>query len=126
MTRRTSRWLLVSGMFLVTAASLFAQVVPRTPPIGVSPQTQPNRGGGYHHGAAEGNAACRRILNECRRLGFIEGQWRKDNGLWRDCFDPVVKGGGTPTRDGRPISVPVSSRDVEECRAAESHRYRTR
>jgi len=122
MTRRTTTWLLLSGMFLVSAAGVVAQTLPRTSPIGTSPQAQPTRGA--HSRAAEGNPACRRILGECRRLGFVEGQWRKDNGLWKDCFDPIVKGGGTPTRDGRPISVPVSSRDVEACRAAEGHRYR--
>ena len=54
---------------------------------------------------------------ECRNLGFIDGQWKKDNGLWKDCFDPVVKG-GQATRDGKPISVPVSQSDIQACRGA--------
>jgi hypothetical protein len=73
------------------------------------------------HAAAERNPACQRILSECKRLGFIQGQWKKDNGLWKDCFDPVVKGNGSATRDGRPISVPVSPSDVQACRAAGGH-----
>jgi len=63
------------------------------------------------------NPACQRIVSECRNAGFIQGQWKRDNGLWRDCFDPVVKG-GTPTQDGRPVNLPVSPNDVEACRAA--------
>jgi hypothetical protein len=73
-----------------------------------------------NHAVAENNGACQKIIRECKRLGFIQGQWEKDNGLWRDCFDPVVKGGGTPTRDGKPINVPVSPGVVQACRAAES------
>jgi hypothetical protein len=55
-------------------------------------------------------------------LGYIQGQWKKDNGLWKDCFDPIVKGGGTPTRDGKPMNVPVSPSDVQACRATQGHR----
>ena len=46
--------------------------------------------------------ACQSIIAECKSLGFIVGQAKEDNGLWKDCFGPVVKGGGTPTRDGKP------------------------
>jgi len=70
--------------------------------------------------AIESNPGCQRIVEECQKLGFIVGQWKKDNGLWKDCFDPVVKG-GSPTRDGKPIQVPVSPSDVQSCRAAASH-----
>jgi hypothetical protein len=61
--------------------------------------------------------ACQSIIGECKTLGFIVGQANKDNGLWKDCFGPVVKG-GSPTRDGKPINVPVSSSDVQACHAA--------
>jgi len=74
-----------------------------------------------NHAAAEHNPACQRIISECKKLGFIQGQWKEDNGLWKDCFDPVVKGSGNATRDGKPISVPVSSSDVQSCRASEGH-----
>ena len=73
------------------------------------------------HSAAESNPACQRIVAECKKLGYIQGQWKKDNGLWKDCFDPVVKG-GNPTRDGKPMNVPVSSSDVEACRTAQGHK----
>jgi hypothetical protein len=61
--------------------------------------------------------ACQPIIGECKTLGFIVGQANKDNGLWKDCFGPVVKG-GNPTRDGKPINVPVNPGDVQACRAA--------
>ncbi len=61
--------------------------------------------------------ACQPIIGECKTLGFIVGQANKDNGLWKDCFGPVVKG-GSPTRDGKPINVPVNPSDVQACHAA--------
>jgi hypothetical protein len=33
-----------------------------------------------------------------------------------------VKGGGTPTRDGKPLNVPVSPSDVQACQAAVGHK----
>jgi len=83
---------------------------------------QANRAAQNHTAvAARGNPACQRILTECKKLGYIQGQWKKDNGLWMDCFEPVVKG-GNPTRDGKPMNVPVSPSDVQACRAAEGHK----
>jgi len=113
------------GTFLVSVmivASAMAQTVTHPATTGISPQTQtqPPKGG-QNHAAVESNPACQRIISECKKLGFIQGQWKKDNGLWKDCFDPVVKGNGTPTRDGQPISVPVSPSDVQACRAVEGH-----
>jgi hypothetical protein len=66
--------------------------------------------------SVESNPACQRIVDECKKLGFIQGEWKTDNGLWKDCFDPAVHG-GKPTRDGKPIEVPVSGSDVQSCRA---------
>jgi hypothetical protein len=121
MDRRTTSRILISSAFLVVVmigADVMAQTAVHPPTTGTSQQTQPSKGA-QNHASAENNPACQRILAECKKLGFIYGQWKKDNGLWRDCFDPVVKGGGTPTRDGKPISVPVSPSDVQACRAAE-------
>jgi hypothetical protein len=123
MASRTTNRVLISGAFLVSAligADVTAQTVAHPSATGASPQTQSARGG-QNRSAVEQNPACQRIISECKKLGFIPGQWKKDNGLWRDCFDPVVKGGGSPTRDGKPISVPVSPSDVQACRAAEGH-----
>jgi hypothetical protein len=123
MGRKINR-IVVSGMFLASVMigrDVTSQTVTRPTTIGTSQQVQSSRSG-QNHAAVERNSACQRIITECKKLGFIEGQWKKDNGLWRDCFDPVVKGGGHPTQDGKPINVPVSSTDVQACRAAVEHR----
>jgi hypothetical protein len=123
MGRRITCRILISGAFLVSVmigVEVAAQTMPHPSISGTSPQTQPSKGG-QNHAAVESNPACERIISECKKLGFIPGQYKKDNGLWKDCFDPVVKGGGSPTRDGKAISVPVSPADVQACRAAESH-----
>jgi hypothetical protein len=107
--------ILLSATFLasvVIGANVTAQTAPSAPG---------QARGSQNHAAVEQNPACQKIINECKNLGFIQGQWKKDNGLWKDCFDPVVKGGGSATRDGKPISVPVSASEIQSCRAAESH-----
>ena len=122
MGRQTISRILMSGMFLVSlmiGPNTAAQMPTLPSTRGTSQQTQSK--GGQNHAAAEHNPACQRIVSECKKLGFIQGQWKEDNGLWRDCFDPVVKGSGRATRDGKPISVPVSSSDVQACRASEGH-----
>jgi hypothetical protein len=103
----TGSWMLLLGLLVMAEIKGAGQTAP--PPRTNSPN--------HNHSVIENNPACQRILSECKNLGFIQGQWKKDNGLWRDCFDPVVKG-GTPTRDGKAINVPVSGSDVQSCRAA--------
>ncbi len=110
--------LILFAVFVVSAAHLDGQ------PVAIqlgSPSVQGQYPRAQNRSAAEGHPACQRILNECRRLGFVYGQWKKDNGLYRDCFDPVVNG-GTATREGKPIQVPVSPNDLQACRAARAHR----
>jgi hypothetical protein len=121
MGRRTTSRILMSSAFLVLVmigVDVMAQTAVHPSTTGTTQQTQPSKST-QNHNAVESNPACQRIITECKKLGFIQGQWKKDNGLWRDCFDPVVKGSGTPTRDGKPISVPVSSSDIQSCRATE-------
>jgi hypothetical protein len=116
MSRRTTSQVLVSVMFLALAMSgvdCAAQVSGPGVPV-------QHPYGGQNRAAIERSPACQRIVRECERLGFIQGQWKKDNGLWKDCFDPVVRG-GTPTREGSAIQVPVSPNDVQACRAARAH-----
>ncbi|HEX8813898.1 MAG TPA: hypothetical protein VF753_00205 [Terriglobales bacterium] len=97
---------------LIMAVNLSAQTSTHT--------TMPGQTGGTHpaQARAESNPACQKILAECKNLGFVDGQWKKDNGLWKDCFDPVVKGTGQPTRDGKPIRVPVSESEIQQCRTS--------
>lgn len=117
------RRILISGTVLLWIAigtHLMAQNVALPHTTGTNQQAQSSKAA-QNHAVAEHNPACQRIVNECKNLGFIQGQWKKDNGLWKDCFDPIVKGGGSPTRDGKPINVPVSPADVQACRASEGH-----
>src|SRR5262249_41088991 len=113
---RITNRILVSGAVLLSlliGVDVAAQTMSH-PTTSTVPQTQPSKGA-QNHSAAESNPACQRIIGECKKLGFIQGQYKKDNGLWKDCFDPVVHGGGSPSRDGKPISVPVSSSDIQAC-----------
>lgn len=125
MSKQTLSRILVAAVFLVTTmigSHAAAQTMSQPSTSGAMQQAHPNQAHpNKAQNAAESNPACQRILNECKKLGFIQGQWKKDNGLWKDCFDPVVKGGGSPTRDGKPINVPVSQSDVQACRAAVEH-----
>jgi len=121
MSRRTTCRILIAGAFLVSVmigGNAAAQTMAH-PTTSTMPQTPSSKSA--QKTAIESNPACDRIINECKKLGFIQGQYKKDNGLWKDCFDPVVKDGGSPTRDGKPISVPVSQSDIQACRAAEGH-----
>jgi len=111
-------WLLAGSMVLVSMVGA-AQTVPNPSTSSPTPQARSPKAA-QNHAAVQNNPSCQRIIAECKNLGFIVGQWKKDNGLWKDCFDPVVRG-GTPTRDGKPITVPVSASDVQACRAAQGH-----
>lgn len=125
MSRQTIRRLPVSAIFLgmmMMAASLAAQPAESASPDGIGVQAQSARPA-QPHANVQANSGCQRILAECRRLGFVYGQWKKDNGLWKDCFDPVVRG-GAPTGDGKPVNVPVSAGDLQSCRAAVEHHPR--
>jgi hypothetical protein len=99
---------------VASAAAQMSQTTPHTA-NGANTQAQHKA-----QNAAESNPACQKIIQECKNLGYIVGEWKKDNGLWKDCFDPVVKG-GTPTRDGKAINVPVSQSEVQSCRTAVEH-----
>lgn len=117
----TTTRILVSGTFILWAM-VGSSVKAQTVPAQANRTAQNHAAASRSHATAESNPACQRIIAECKRLGYIPGQWKKDNGLWKDCFDPIVKGGGTPTRDGKPMNVPVSPNDVQACRAAEGHK----
>jgi len=126
MHKRTVSRILMSFAFfasLLIAANAIAQTAPHVPMGGGPQQNQPkpNQGGGQNHAAVQNNPSCQKIINECRNLGFIVGEWKQDNGLWKDCFDPVVHG-GQATRDGKPINVPVSAGDIQACRGAAGQR----
>jgi hypothetical protein len=110
--------ILVSGTFLASVTIGTNAIAQATAPHAATPgSTQQGASHKAVQKAVESNPACQRIVEECKKLGFIAGEWKTDNGLWKDCFDPVVHG-AKPTRDGKSIEVPVSASDVQTCRAA--------
>ena len=56
---------------------------------------------------------CKKIAAACKTAGFIDGDWKKGDGLWRDCVDPIIQGqtsvpGATkplPTVDGQIVAL---------------------
>jgi hypothetical protein len=109
---------LAAGLFLAcVSGAAMAQTASGTG----APAAGAHNGKADHHAHAEKNASCRHIKEECQRLGFRQGRWKEDEGLWKDCFDPVVKGTGQPTKDGHPVNVPVSAQEIQECRAHMGH-----
>jgi len=125
MNRRTIGRILVLGtLFALVMVGVNAMAQATRPATPGTVQQAPPKGATATkaaQNAAQRNPACQQIFNECKNLGFIVGQWKIDNGLWKDCFDPVVNGGQV-TREGKPIQVPVSPSVVQECRAAREHK----
>lgn len=108
----------LSAWMLLVARAALAQA-----PVAAA-AAAPQAGGAQHTQHANGEVSiarrtlpCEHIITECKKLGYVVGQYKKDNGLWIDCFNPVIKG-GRPTRDGAPVTVPVNPGDVQACRAA--------
>jgi hypothetical protein len=108
--------ILVAGAFLASmTVGLNAAAQATAPKTAPTPNAQQAAKAKAAQKAVESNPACQKIVDECKKLGFIVGEWKTDNGVWKDCFDPVVHG-GKPTRDGKPIEVPVSASEVQSCR----------
>jgi hypothetical protein len=121
MNTSTISRILVSGTFLVSLTVGINAMAQATAQHSATPSS--NQQAAAHkavQNAAETNPACQQIVEECKKLGFVVGEWKTDNGVWKDCFDPVVHN-GKPTREGKPIEVPVSASDVQTCRAAVQH-----
>ena len=99
--------------YLVAASMLFGAHA------ALAQAPSPPKAGNQSNGeiaTARNSVPCQHIITECKKLGYVAGQYKADNGLWRDCFNPVVKG-GQPTRDGAKVTVPVNPSDVQACRA---------
>jgi len=107
---------------LFIAASAMAQNAPTTPTAPSAPgnsQPMKHEHEGEMRKTAEQNPSCQNILNACKKAGFIQGQAKEDNGLWKDCFGPLVhEKGKTPTQNGKPVQVAVSQSDVQACHTA--------
>ena len=59
---------------------------------------------------------CKEIANACRNAGFIKGDWKKGDGLWRDCVDPIMQGKTTAPGATKPLPA-VDAGLVSSCKA---------
>ncbi|HTQ72691.1 MAG TPA: hypothetical protein VMI74_00255 [Burkholderiales bacterium] len=59
---------------------------------------------------------CKEIANACRNAGFIKGDWKKGDGLWRDCVDPIMQGKSTAPGATKPLPQ-VDPSLVSACKA---------
>jgi hypothetical protein len=59
---------------------------------------------------------CKQIAEACKTAGFVKGDWKKGDGLWRDCVDPIMQ--GQTTVAGATKSLPtVDASVVAACKA---------
>lgn len=59
---------------------------------------------------------CKQIEQACRNAGFIKGDWKKGDGLWRDCVDPIVQGQTNVPGATKPLPS-VDGKVVADCKA---------
>lgn len=46
---------------------------------------------------------CQQIAQICKNAGFVAGDWKNGDGLWRDCVDPIVQGSATVPGAKKPL-----------------------
>jgi len=59
---------------------------------------------------------CKQIEAACKQAGFIQGDWKKGDGLWRDCVDPIVQGKSNVPGATKPLPR-VDPNLVAQCKA---------
>ena len=59
---------------------------------------------------------CKQIAEACRQAGFIKGDWKKGDGLWRDCVNPIVQGKTSVPGATKPLPA-VDGKLVADCKA---------
>ena len=59
---------------------------------------------------------CKEIAEACRQAGFIKGDWKKGDGLWRDCVNPIVQGKTSVPGATKPLPA-VDGKLVADCKA---------
>lgn len=63
------------------------------------------------------NSSCKNILEQCKKMGFVAGGYKEGNGLWKNCFFPVISGQSV-TQKGNPVTVSVNSADIASCKTS--------
>lgn len=59
---------------------------------------------------------CKQIAEACKSAGFIKGDWKNGDGLWRDCVNPIVQGQTTVPGATKPLPT-VDAGVVAACKA---------
>ena len=59
---------------------------------------------------------CKAVEQACKNAGFIPGDWKKGDGLWRDCVDPIMQGRTSVPGATKPLPS-VDAKAVADCKA---------
>jgi len=59
---------------------------------------------------------CKQVEQACKNAGFIQGDWKKGDGLWRDCVDPIMQGQASVPGATKPLPA-VNANAIAECKA---------
>jgi len=59
---------------------------------------------------------CNQIAAACSKAGFIKGDWKKGDGLWRDCVDPIMQGKTNVSGGTKPLPS-VDANLISQCKA---------
>ena len=62
------------------------------------------------------NPACKNIISECTKLGFVVGEFKEGNGLRKNCVRSILSGQAV-TQKGKAVTVTVNAADVAACKA---------
>ena len=60
--------------------------------------------------------ACKQVAQACQQAGFVKGDWKKGDGLWRDCVDPIMQGQTSVPGATKPLPA-VDAKLVADCKA---------
>jgi hypothetical protein len=64
----------------------------------------------------EAPGPCKEIAEACKQAGFVQGDWKKGDGLWRDCVDPIIQGKTNVPGATKPLPT-VDPKTVAACKA---------
>lgn len=59
---------------------------------------------------------CKDLEQACKSAGFAPGDWKKGDGLWRDCVNPIMQGQTNVPGATKPLPT-VDAKAVADCKA---------
>jgi hypothetical protein len=101
---------------VLSSASAYAAPQANTTAGNTAPSNSgPANAGQGAKGSGKVPGACASIAKACLDAGFIPGDWKKGDGLWRDCVDPIVQ--GQTSVPGATKSLPtVDAKSIAACK----------